>query len=85
MKRIQMSRAKEAQTWAGVRQARVARSTGTLIVIFDGAEAGLDTDGGAWTVLCDDHGETLATRTLEVARWHAVEPESWCSRCGESA
>jgi hypothetical protein len=74
-------RRSEAMTWAGIREAHFARSTGTLVAILNGAEAGLDTSGGPWSTLCDDHSTCIAHDTLQLARWHASAPEGWCEEC----
>lgn len=74
-----------ARTWAGYRQAHFARSTGTMVVVLNGAEADLDTGDGTmpWSTLCDDHSEVVCHPTLQLARWHASFPESWCHGCRE--
>ena len=70
-----------AREWAGVRQVAIARSTGTLVAVLNGAEAGLDTDGGRWSLICDDHSTCVAIDTLAVARNLAPVPEEWCEAC----
>lgn len=72
-----------AASWAGYRSARYARSTGTLVVVVDGADADLDTSGGRWSTICDDHGTAVAHATRALAEWHAVCPEDWCDGCRE--
>lgn len=74
----------EARGWAGLRQVHIAKSTGTMVAVLDGREAGLDTDGGRWSTLCDDHGHCVAHPTLALARAHAACPEGWCEPCMEA-
>jgi hypothetical protein len=70
-------------TLAGERQRHVARSTGTLVVVYDGREQDMDADdeGGRWYTECVDHGEAVRHTTLGLARWHAPAPEEWCEAC----
>jgi hypothetical protein len=72
----------ERNTRAGCRQLRRARSTGTLVGVYDGGPAGLDTDGGRWHTICDEHGFVCSHDTLETARAFAASPEEWCEPCG---
>lgn len=71
-----------AEHLAGFRQARFARSTGTLVLVLNAEEAGLDTEGGqAYYTLCDDHGFLVSHPTLGLARQHTSSPEAWCEAC----
>lgn len=67
--------------WAGYREHRVARSTGTLVVLVNGEEAGLDTDGGLWSTICDAHDIVIAHDTRALARSWMSAPEQWCEEC----
>lgn len=74
----------DAQSFAGLRAAHFARSTGTLVLVLNGEEAGLDTghDGSdPWSTVCEDHGTVCSHPTLELARSHAACPEGWCEDC----
>lgn len=71
----------DARRWAGYRSAHIARSTGTLVVVVRNDEAMLDEAGGAYSTICDDHGEVIAHETLRLARYHASAPEQWCEVC----
>jgi hypothetical protein len=73
-----------AKTYAGIRQARIAKSTGTVIVVLDGIAAGLDTEAGRWQTICDDHSFIISHETLADARYHAARPLSWCEECVEA-
>jgi hypothetical protein len=68
---------------AGCVQLRRARSTGTLVGVYDGEQAGLDTDDGAspWSTVCEEHSTCVSHRTLALARDHAAAPEGWCEDC----
>lgn len=66
---------------AGLRQYRRARSSGAFIGVYDGIEAGMDTGGGRWQTLCEDHGNIISHATLALAQAHATEPEEWCEGC----
>ena len=72
----------EARTWAGYRSAAFARTTGTLVVVLNGHEAGYasGTDP-VWYTHCADHGVHVGHPTLALARWHAADPEGWCGVC----
>ena len=67
--------------YAGLRQYRKARSTGTHVGVYDGVEAGMDTDGGRWQTVCEEHGAICSHETLTLARDHASAPEGWCEAC----
>jgi hypothetical protein len=66
---------------AGLRYWTRARSTGTYVGIYDGAEADMDTCAGRWQTLCEDHGSIISHRTLALARRHRTSPEEWCEVC----
>ncbi len=66
---------------AGLRQQRRARSTGTLVGIYEAGPAGLDPDGGPWLTVCETHGTLANHLTLADARGHAPAPEGWCEAC----
>ncbi len=75
----------EARTWAGFRTAHVARSTGTLVVVVDGFEQGIESPGlGAcrWFTICEDHDRLVGHPTLAIAKFHSSAPEEWCEVCG---
>ena len=67
--------------YAGLRQYRKARSTGTHVGVYDGGPAGMDTEGGRWQTVCEEHGYLASHGTLSLAREHASEPENWCEVC----
>lgn len=68
---------------AGCVQQRVAKSTGRLVGVYNGEQAGLDTDEGAapWSTVCEEHGTVVSHSSLALARAHAAAPEGWCEDC----
>ena len=73
-----------ARTYAGYRQAHFSKATGTLVVVLDGKEAGLDTSWDSrWYTLCDDHSTIVSHSTLQLARAHSPDPDEWCDECRE--
>lgn len=68
---------------AGCVQLRDSRSTGTAVGIYRGADAGLCTEGGPWSIVCEEHGAIVACETLKQARTHAPDPRGWCDDCRE--
>lgn len=70
---------------AGQRGTFINRATGSRISVYNAAEADLDTDGGAWAVVCEDHSSILNTSTARLAFDHARDPQGWCESCRESA
>lgn len=73
----------QTQPADGLRQHRRARSTGTHVGIYDGLVAGMDTDGGRWQTVCEEHGGVISHETLALARHWASAPEQWCETCIE--
>lgn len=63
-----------------VRQARVARSTGTVVVVYEDTDEECG-DGLRWVTLCDDHGRLVGHEDLATARSWASMPEGWCGVC----
>jgi hypothetical protein len=66
---------------AGCRQLRKAQQTGTMVGLYDAADAGLDADAGRWATVCEEHGSICNHETLELARWHSADPAGWCEEC----
>jgi hypothetical protein len=73
----------EARDYGGLRQAHFARETGTLVVVVNAVEQGLDPSDGEteWYTICDDHDQLVGHRTLALAKAHAVNPLGWCEVC----
>lgn len=69
---------------AGCIQMRRARSTGTMVGVYDSLQAGMETDpSAAWMTVCEEHSSCVGHRTRKLALSHAAEPEGWCEDCRE--
>jgi hypothetical protein len=66
---------------AGLRKWARARQTGRIVAVYDGEEAMLDTAGGRWQTVCEDHGFIVAHNTLALALSHSADPLGWCEVC----
>ena len=53
----------------------------TYVGVYDGQEAGMDTDGGRWQTVCERHSWVVSHRSLATARGHAPYPADWCEKC----
>ena len=80
MTRAELDR--EMANRAGCKRLAYARSTGTLVGIYDAEAQGLD-DEFPWVVVCEDHGSLLGAPTLQYARFMAPVPQEWCWGCQE--
>lgn len=70
--------------YAGLRQYRRARTTGTHVGVYNGEEAGMDTGGGCpWSTVCEEHGGVVSHPTLAAAKLFAPHPNEWCPTCME--
>ena len=84
----------ETQELLGYRGHTRARSTGTLVVLVDAYEQGLesprtDPDGELrWGLICngvdDDHSGCVMFRVQSDARSMMCAPEEWCPDCQEA-
>lgn len=79
---------REMRARAGCVALRRARSTGTLVALYRGEEAGLDTDEGEspWSTVCEgpdgkSHGAVLIHGTRRAASEWLSHPEEWCPTC----
>lgn len=64
---------------------RRARSTGTLVGLYRAAEAQLDTDGGPWVTVCEEHGCLVNHTSRRLAVRHLPYPAGWCEACAAGA
>lgn len=72
----------DVRLWAGYREHRRSRQTGTLVVLVNSDEAGIDSsDGCAWTLVCDDHDQIISHKTRALARYFMASPLDWCEVC----
>lgn len=67
----------------GCVEVRTARETKRPVGVYNGDQAGMDTDGGAWSTVCEDHGSVCSHATLRLARLGAARPTEWCEDCRE--
>lgn len=61
-------------------RARVARTTGALVVLYDGRLAEIDA-GERWIASCEDHATIVSSRTRRLADASLSHPEEWCDGC----
>lgn len=81
---LSVAQAKESGI-AGLIARTRARSTRTIVGLYDGEKAGLDTGGGRWTLICETHGEAVAFGSRRIGSTFMSVPEEWCSICRDSA
>lgn len=67
--------------YAGLRRWYRNGITGGHVGVYDGIEADLDTEGGRWQTVCEEHGTICSHETFEVARLFGREPQNWCEDC----
>jgi hypothetical protein len=68
---------------AGCVQQRKARSTGTLVGVYDAVAQGIETEY-PWVCVCEAHGNCVCFDSLRLAKFQAVCPEGWCEDCREA-
>lgn len=66
---------------AGAVVSRRCHATGTTVTLYDGEAANLDTDGGRWSTVCEDHGIVICHLTRAAAEAHLSHPDEWCEVC----
>lgn len=71
----------EAQSRVGCRRLQVARSTGTLVGLYEAQGAGLDVSSGPWVTVCETHGGLVHHDTRALAESHLSHPDEWCPVC----
>jgi hypothetical protein len=65
--------AKTIPDYAGLRSWTKARQTGTTVGVYDGEEAGMDTTGGRWQTVCEEHGNVCSHLTLKrISAWRSL-------------
>lgn len=74
----------DPRTFAGYRKHRRHRPAGSVIVLLNASEAGLDTDGGEWVALCHTHGEAINLPLRVSAESWIKQPGNFCSGCQEA-
>lgn len=73
-----------ANGFAGCVQQRVCKQNGRVISIYNAEQAMLDSDGGPWVTVCEEHGTVVNHKSVDMARKHAPDPMSWCEECSQS-
>jgi hypothetical protein len=68
---------------AGLREQRTNPRTGQKVGLYDGEPAGMDTAGGRWQTVCEEHGSICSHSTKRVARTFLAAPWEWCELCAE--
>lgn len=67
---------------AGLREARIARSTGTLVGLYRADEAGIEDDPRTpWATVCEDHSTVVCHETRTAAGAALAYPGGWCDDC----
>lgn len=77
--RTELDRAKSVRS--GCLELRRARSTGTIVGLYKAEEARLDTEGGPYVTVCEDHGHLVNHATRTMAERHLSRPDEWCAVC----
>ena len=65
------------------RATRKNRVTGTMVTVATAEALGLDTAGGKWVVVCEDHSVTACRPTRNTAI--AASPMDFCDECRAAA
>ena len=66
---------------AGALISRKCRETGTIVTLYDGILADLDTEGGRWQTVCETHGTVVAHNNRTNATNFLSHPKEWCEVC----
>jgi hypothetical protein len=54
-------------------------------VLYDGDEAGLDTEDGRWSMFCREHGALVPHTNRAKATKLLRSPQDWCPQCANLA
>lgn len=74
---------RDARHTAGYRHASYAKSTGSLVVLVNSEEQGIDADM-PWTLICEEHSTLMQFETRSNAKSWMAAPEQWCEDCQEN-
>ena len=66
---------------AGCVQQQRARSTGSLVGVYNNAQADMCQEAGPWSTVCEKHNTIAGHPALSLAREMAGCPEEWCDTC----
>lgn len=61
--------------------ARANPFTNDYVVLYDGYEAGFQTDTGRWTLFCQNHGSMTQETSKARAKKLLQTPDAWCDAC----
>lgn len=67
--------------YAGLRNYLKVPAPALFVGVYDGREAGMDTDAGRWQTVCEAHGGIISHQSLALANEHAPHPGEWCEWC----
>lgn len=68
---------------AGLVHERTARQTGTVVQLFNAAQAGVEADGG-WVLFCE-HGTHQDHTKYKMALAGMPKPHDFCEKCAQAA
>lgn len=68
---------------AGCVQRNRSKRTGFMVGVYNAEQAGLDQEGGAWVVMCEEHGSVINFPSITKARSWAPCSDEWCEECQE--
>jgi len=73
-------------TYEGYRAHTRSRKTGTLVILVQSDEGGIESDPELpWSLVCVDHGGCVCFETQRQARDHLSHPDDWCPTCQDPA
>ncbi len=81
MKKKRKPKAYNEHGLAGCVQKTRSRKTGTMVGVYNAEQAGLDTEGGPWAVICEEHDSVVNFPSITTARSWAPTPHEFCDEC----
>jgi hypothetical protein len=66
----------------GCRKLKRTRA-GPIVGLYNAREAKLCDAGGAWVLVCEDHGNVSNYATIKEAEYFLPDPMTWCEDCGK--
>lgn len=68
---------------SGLIERRMCRQTRSLVALYDGHLAAMDTSAGRWQTVCEAHGSVCSHTSQARARAWMADPVTWCDACKE--
>jgi hypothetical protein len=69
----------------GLVQSRKARTTGTVVGVYDSLAQGIESDPDLpWSTVCEDHGSVVSHHALRDALSWAAHSDGWCDDCRDA-